>query len=537
MSPFASYFPKTDPLLRRLADPAYRALQDEAFRALARGYEATFAKRGIEWPGLLRLIDLAVPEKAGADVGPHGLLGEDGDLIMARHRLIDPLITVGSRPVPMPSPGRPDWPITRPPPAIHPSLDKWPRPRRRPGKWAWIEDDPPFAMEELRQERAAEPPAIARSAMAGVIPLPTRDRAGFNDAPDEALPDGTAPFHPAAPTPPISVHDLPEQYDGLLGKHGDWLLSLFPRPGARPAMESQRLVAFDPAAPFEAQDRPRVRTLEYPPERDGPPAEFAPEGLGYGGMRPRDQLLEARTPAGDGGIELAKPARDADGRYPPAPVAAAADTGMNYADRDIRARTETLPLSPEQRAQTEQGTALDPSHRIDVPPPILNPVPGGVLRSDKEGWGTYGAPRTDEQGKPREKPHLGYDVLATPGSSVVSPIDGKVVHRGYVYSDPDTRKFDPRFHTIHIEGTGRHAGMYVKLFYVDHGEVRQGQPVREGNPLGAAQNPALKHGPDMQPHVHTEVRWRGKLIDPVNVIKDLPLDPRGQPGARARSVR
>ncbi|MGH6953174.1 MAG: hypothetical protein ACREGL_03270 [Alphaproteobacteria bacterium] len=97
MSPFANYFPKTDPLMRRLADPAYRALQDEAFRALARGYEATFAKRGIEWPGLLRLIDLAVPEKAGADLGPHGLLGEDGDLIMARHRPIDPLITIGSR--------------------------------------------------------------------------------------------------------------------------------------------------------------------------------------------------------------------------------------------------------------------------------------------------------------------------------------------------------------------------------------------------------------------------------------------------------
>ena len=96
MAPFATYSASTDPLLRRLTDPAYRALQDKAFRALGRGYEMTFGKRGIEWPGLLGLVDLAVPEKAGTDLGPHGLLGEDGDPIMARHRLIDPLITIGS---------------------------------------------------------------------------------------------------------------------------------------------------------------------------------------------------------------------------------------------------------------------------------------------------------------------------------------------------------------------------------------------------------------------------------------------------------
>jgi len=63
----------------------------------------TIGKRGIGdpappgRPGLLGLVDLVVPEKADADLEPHGLLGEDGDLIMARHRLIDPLITVGSR--------------------------------------------------------------------------------------------------------------------------------------------------------------------------------------------------------------------------------------------------------------------------------------------------------------------------------------------------------------------------------------------------------------------------------------------------------
>ena len=149
------------------------------------------------------------------------------------------------------------------------------------------------------------------------------------------------------------------------------------------------------------------------------------------------------------------------------------------------------------------------------PPPIFNPT-GGTERNDPEGAGHFGAPRG---GGTRR--HKGVDITANPKDPVVAPIDGKIVLRGKAYRN------DPRYDSVHIVGTGKYTGMTVKILYVDRGgpdgglnpnfDVKAGITV-----IGGAQDISQKHGKKMKPHVHIEVLWRGKRVDPARALPIWP---------------
>ncbi len=111
------------------------------------------------------------------------------------------------------------------------------------------------------------------------------------------------------------------------------------------------------------------------------------------------------------------------------------------------------------------------------------------------------------------------NLRTAPSAPVVSPIDGTIRQRGKAYEK------DERFDTIWIDGTGEYQGMLVKMFYVDRdGPVQgndNGAEVKAGTTIvGAAQDRSQKSekGSGMKPHVHVEVEWHGRRIDPATVL-------------------
>ena len=160
----------------------------------------------------------------------------------------------------------------------------------------------------------------------------------------------------------------------------------------------------------------------------------------------------------------------------------------------------------------DNGTKPDVAgKRPNNPPPISNPT-GGVERNDSKGLGNFGASRAGGKRK-----HQGTDITVAPGDPVVAPIEGKIVRRGRAYSE------DKRFDTVEIQGTGKYSGMTVKIFYVDReGHDKGPNPVfavKAGTTvIGGAQDVRIKHGSAMKPHVHLEVYWQGKRVDPSTVL-------------------
>jgi murein DD-endopeptidase MepM/ murein hydrolase activator NlpD len=121
--------------------------------------------------------------------------------------------------------------------------------------------------------------------------------------------------------------------------------------------------------------------------------------------------------------------------------------------------------------------------------------------SDPYGSGQFGAPRDHHS-----RQHNGLDVVANPGDTVLSPIEGDVVREAIPYAP---------FTGLLIEGAGAYAGYSVKLFYVEaYGCGR----VRAGMPLGHVQDLQHKY-PGITNHIHMEVRYKGKLVSPTDTYK------------------
>lgn len=121
---------------------------------------------------------------------------------------------------------------------------------------------------------------------------------------------------------------------------------------------------------------------------------------------------------------------------------------------------------------------------------------------DRWGSGQFGASRSGGKRK-----HKGLDVIAKPGESVRSPIEGDVVREGMPYSN------DPGYKYVQIRGTGEYEGYVVKLFYVKgyfSGRVRAGEKV------GIAQD-LTKRYKNITNHVHMQVKQNGKLLSPFEV--------------------
>ena len=131
-------------------------------------------------------------------------------------------------------------------------------------------------------------------------------------------------------------------------------------------------------------------------------------------------------------------------------------------------------------------------------------------RNDSRGMGHYGASRS------RGRPHRGIDILCTPGQTIYAPISGKI-RLGYVY--PDNRNFT----LIEITGSGRDELHAVKLFYTELAfNVLEGHFVSRAQKIGVAQAISDRWGPDMEDHVHVELRLEAVQVDPTDYVLGRP---------------
>jgi murein DD-endopeptidase MepM/ murein hydrolase activator NlpD len=123
------------------------------------------------------------------------------------------------------------------------------------------------------------------------------------------------------------------------------------------------------------------------------------------------------------------------------------------------------------------------------------------IRVDKLGDGHFGSSRS---GGSRD--HNGLDLVVTPGETIYSPIDGKVIRYSSPYPD------DSRYSGLHIQNDK----YLVKMWYLSPNQVKPGQEVTRGQALGVAQKISTKYGAGMIDHVHVEV-WpggTGPAVDP-----------------------
>ncbi|NQY06536.1 MAG: M23 family metallopeptidase [Flavobacteriaceae bacterium] len=116
---------------------------------------------------------------------------------------------------------------------------------------------------------------------------------------------------------------------------------------------------------------------------------------------------------------------------------------------------------------------------------------------DSRGCGHFGAPRGGVDGA-----HQGFDIIATPGTKIYSPIDGVVERFPIPYPD------DPNYSGIEI----RNGNVKIKIFYAS-ATVQIGQNLKTGDPIAIAQDISAKYDGITQ-HVHIEVYVNDIVIDP-----------------------
>jgi murein DD-endopeptidase MepM/ murein hydrolase activator NlpD len=136
---------------------------------------------------------------------------------------------------------------------------------------------------------------------------------------------------------------------------------------------------------------------------------------------------------------------------------------------------------------------------IEAAGPVFNedpiwPVPGGKF------WRGFGR---EYAKKRRGKNHDGIDIGAPVGTPIVSVQDGIVV-----YADNDVRGYGNFLVTVHGDGTVAFYA-HCKSIYVFPGQiVSQGQIVAEVGTTGYARGP----------HLHFEMRNKGRLKDPMKLL-------------------
>ena len=142
---------------------------------------------------------------------------------------------------------------------------------------------------------------------------------------------------------------------------------------------------------------------------------------------------------------------------------------------------------------------------------IANPT-GGLLRNDDWARGHFGAKRT-------HGPHEGVDILTKPGVAVSAPIDGKISKHGFLHGDKRQEYYD-----VEIEGSGKYLGMTTRVFYIEeNSRLAIGMAVKAGQTsIGSSDDPRPRYDARMKPHVHIQIEWRGKNIDPARVLPNWP---------------
>lgn len=130
---------------------------------------------------------------------------------------------------------------------------------------------------------------------------------------------------------------------------------------------------------------------------------------------------------------------------------------------------------------------------------MVSPTRNIRLRgAEPTGNGWYGANRSGG------RKHRGLDIVAIPGEAILSPIKGKVVRSGTVYT------FTKKFKLLVISNDTYE----VKLMYLDPHPFNPGDMVMEGQEIGKNQDVSRYWGGGMINHIHMEVKKNGLLTDP-----------------------
>ena len=119
---------------------------------------------------------------------------------------------------------------------------------------------------------------------------------------------------------------------------------------------------------------------------------------------------------------------------------------------------------------------------------IISPTGLGI-RNDPMGLGIYGAPRG-------HRIHQGLDFVCKPGQDVLCPIvSGKLMREAKPYAD------DEKYSGCLIWGRQ----IIIKMFYLKPWKWVIGEYIKQGDPIGIAQDISEKYGEDMTPHIHLTI--------------------------------
>jgi len=148
------------------------------------------------------------------------------------------------------------------------------------------------------------------------------------------------------------------------------------------------------------------------------------------------------------------------------------------------------PRQPVRKELVWSGADIDG----DGAPDFANPTGGAPRGHDAFGDGRFGASRDGGS-----RGHEGVDYVSVRGQEVTAPISGYVTKIGYAYAGSSDLKF--------VEISNPALGYIARTFYVSP-EVKVGQAVRLGQPIGEAENLKRRY-PGITNHVHLEVTEPG----------------------------
>ncbi len=172
-------------------------------------------------------------------------------------------------------------------------------------------------------------------------------------------------------------------------------------------------------------------------------------------------------------------------------------------------RLDTLPRFP----------APDPVFAQLRPPELAQIDAARHRRTDAQGWrqrflwpatgrisGLFGAQRV-YRGEPGSY-HSGTDVAVPTGTTVRAPADGVVILAAQ-------QPFTLEGHLLMLD---HGQGLNSAFLHLSRIDVRVGEPVRQGQPIGAVGATGRATGP----HLHWSLQWRGRKLDPLLVTGPMP---------------